>query len=60
MKRFDRGANRERIDNLSREFKEELIDKSIVNWNRISYRYPSAYIQEIGFGIFPVFRCLIW
>ena len=27
MKRFDRGANRERIDNLSREFKEELIDK---------------------------------
>ena len=26
MKRFDRGANRERIDNLSREFKEELID----------------------------------
>lgn len=39
MKRFDRGANRERIDNLSREFKEELLDKSIVNWNRISYRY---------------------
>lgn len=44
MKRFDRGANRERIDNLSREFKEELIDKSIVNWNSISYRYCGRHI----------------
>ena len=35
LKHFDHGANRERIDNLSREFKEELIDKSIVNWNCI-------------------------
>lgn len=47
MKRFDRGANRERIDNLSREFKEELIDKSIVNWNRISYRYCGRHITEL-------------
>ena len=50
MKRFDRGANRERIDNLSREFKEELIDKSIVNWNRISYRYCGRYITALHWG----------
>lgn len=50
MKRFDRGANRERIDNLSREFKEELIDKSIVNWNCISYRYCGRHITELHWG----------
>ena len=50
MKRLDRRANRERIDNLSREFKEELIDKSIVNWNHISYRYCSRHITELYCG----------
>lgn len=50
MKRFDRRANRERIDNLSREFKEELIDKSIVNWNHISYRYCGRHITELYWG----------
>ena len=50
MKRFDRGANRERIDNLSREFKEELIDKNIVNWNRILYRYCGRHITELHWG----------
>ena len=50
MKRFDRGANRERIDNLSREFKEELIDKGIVNWNCISYRYCGRHITELHWG----------
>nr|WP_243158614.1 hypothetical protein [Blautia wexlerae] len=50
MKRFDRRANRERIDNLSREFKEELIDKNIVNWNRISYRYCGRHITELHWG----------
>ena len=50
MKRFDRRANRERIDNLSREFKEELIDKNIVNWNRILYRYCGRHITELHWG----------
>lgn len=50
MKRFDCRANRERIDNLSREFKEELIDKNIVNWNRISYRYCGRHITELHWG----------
>ena len=43
-------ANRERIDNLSREFKEELIDKNIVNWNRILYRYCGRHITELHWG----------
>ena len=50
MKRFDCRANRERIDNLSREFKEELIDKNIVNWNRISYRYCGRHITDLHWG----------
>ena len=37
VKRFDsRKAEREQIENISREFKEELIDTGILNWDRIS------------------------
>lgn len=50
MKRFDHEASRECINNLSREFKEELIDKSIVNWDRISYRYCGRHITELYWG----------
>lgn len=50
MKRFDHEASRECIDNLSREFKEELIDTSIVNWDRISYRYCGRHITELHWG----------
>lgn len=50
IKRFDCGSDRERINNLSREFKEELIDKSIVNWKHISYRYCGRHITELHWG----------
>lgn len=50
VKRFDCKADRERIDNLSREFREELIDKNIVNWNHISYRYCGRHITELHWG----------
>ena len=50
VKRFDCKADRERIDNLSREFREELIDKNIVNWNHISYRYCGRHIPELHWG----------
>ena len=50
MRRFDYGANREQIENLSREFREELIDKSIVNWNGITYRYCGRHITELHWG----------
>ena len=50
VKRFDCKADRERIDNLSREVREELIDKNIVNWNHISYRYCGRHITELHWG----------
>lgn len=42
-------SSRERITNLSREFKEELIDNNILNWNSISYRYCGRHITNLRF-----------
>ena len=50
INRFDNGANREHIENLGREFKEELVDKGIVNWKHISYRYCGRHITELHWG----------
>ena len=50
MCRFDKTNEREQIHNLGREFKEELIEKGIVNWNRISYRYCGRHISNFRFG----------
>ena len=51
MNRFDSGkAQRECIDNLGREFKEELIDTGIVSWTQIQYRYCGRHISELKFG----------
>lgn len=51
MNRFDSTkAQRECIDNLGREFKEELIDIGVVNWKQIQYRYCGRYISELRFG----------
>lgn len=40
VRRFNGKAERERVDNLCREFKEELVKNGIVNWSQITY--PSA------------------
>lgn len=50
VRRFDRKANREQIINLSREFKEELIDKGIINWSQISYRFCGRHMTELQFS----------
>lgn len=50
MKRFDKKADRERISDLSREFKEELIDTEILDWNSITYRYCGRHITDLHFG----------
>lgn len=51
MNRFDsKKAKRERIDNVTREFKEELIDAGILDWDNISYRYCGRHITELKFG----------
>ena len=50
IRRFNRQAERERIDNLSREFREELIEKNIVNWNQIRYRVCGRHMTTLHWG----------
>ena len=50
IKRFDHKAEREQICDLGREFKEELIKKGIVNWNKISYRVCGRHMTDLHFG----------
>lgn len=50
VKRFDRKAEREQIYNLGREFKEELIEKGIVNWSQITYRFCGRHITDLHLG----------
>lgn len=60
ISRFDKKANRENIDNLSREFREELIDKNIINWNEISYRFCGRYFTNLHFGEhFQIYEVLL-
>ena len=51
VKRFDsKDALRERVDNLSREFNEELINKGIINWKTIDYRYCGRHITDLKYS----------
>lgn len=50
VKRFDKKANRENLENLSREFKEEMIDTKIVNWNYISYRFCGRHMTDVKYS----------
>lgn len=61
VKRFDsRYAERERIENVSREFKEELIDTGILNWDKISYRFCGRHMTELKFGDhFQIYELLL-
>ena len=50
IKRFNGNeASRERIDNVGREFREELIESGILNWDKISYRYCGRHMTELRF-----------
>lgn len=58
--RFDRKAKREKIDDLSREFKEELIDKNIVDWSQIKYRFCGRHMTNLQFGEhFQIYEILL-
>lgn len=60
ISRFDKKAKREKIDNLSREFKEELIEKSIVDWNQITYRFCGRHMTNLQFGEhFQIYEILL-
>ena len=60
VKRFDGKARREQIDNLGREFKEELIDTGIVNWTKIKYRVCGRHMTELRFSEhFQIYELLL-
>jgi hypothetical protein len=60
VKRFDKVAERERIDDLGREFREELIDKGIVHWDHITYRYCGRHMTEVRYGEhFQIYELLL-
>lgn len=57
---FDKKANRENVGNLSREFREELIEKNIINWNEISYRFCGRHMTSLHFGEhFQIYEILL-
>ena len=59
-KRFDGKARREQIDNLGREFKEELLETGLVNWTKITYRVCGRHMTEIRFGEhFQIYELLL-
>ena len=60
VRRFDRKAQREKIDNLSREFIEELVEKGILNWTQITYRFCGRYMTELRYGEhFQIYELLL-
>lgn len=60
VRRFDTKAEREQISNLSREFKEELIEKGLLDWDQISYRFCGRHMTTLKFGEhFQTFELLL-
>ena len=60
VKRFDHTQNRESIKNLSREFKEELIESGIVNWDQIKYRSCGRHITDLHYSdYFQIYEILL-
>ena len=50
VNRFNRKACRENIENLGREFNEELVETGIVNWDQIRYRVCGRHMTEVKYG----------
>lgn len=60
MRRFNGKADRERMDNIGREFREELIDSGILKWKQIQYRFCGRHITELSFDEhFQVYELLL-
>ena len=60
VKRFDRKARREQINNLSREFREELIETGIVDWTTIKYRFCGRHMTDLRFSEhFQIYELLL-
>lgn len=50
VRRFNKTPNREKLSNLSREFKEELINTEILDDSEIKYRYCGRHITDLNFS----------
>lgn len=50
VRRFDRTNDREQLENLSREFKEELIDTGLIHFSQLNYRYCGRHFEKIQFS----------
>lgn len=50
VRRFDKSASRETIYDLSREFREEMVNPGLVNWNQITYRVCGRHITQLEYG----------
>lgn len=60
VERFDDKARREQITNLSREFREELIETGIVNWKTIKYRFCGRHMTDLRFSEhFQIYELLL-
>jgi hypothetical protein len=60
VRRFNGKAERERVDNLGREFKEELVKNGIVGWGQITYRFCGRHMTELKFGDhFQIYELLL-
>lgn len=60
VRRFFRKAEREKIDNLSREFREELIDTGILDWKQITYRFCGRHMTDLQLGDhFQIYELLL-
>ena len=49
FERFDEGAMRESVRNLGREFREELVDTGVLDWDAISYRCCGRHLSDLGY-----------
>ncbi len=62
IRRFDKTKNRENVDNLSREFQEELFNTNILkkeDFGKLKYRYVGRHITEITNNGFRYYELLL-
>lgn len=60
IRRFNTKAEREKVNDLSRKFIEELIEKGIADWNQITYRFCGRHITELQFSEhFQIYELLL-
>lgn len=60
VKRFESDATREQVYDLSREFREELIENGLLNWNQITYRICGRHITPLEYGKhFQIYELLL-